>query len=110
MGKYVTRKGLVVDTRFNGGGDFVADLAMFLSGKQFFDYTTDRRSAGFEPNFRWTKPSVSLVNEANYSDGHCYAYTYKALRIGPLVGKRCESCAGPMRRSPNEGEARDPGR
>ena len=32
------------------------------------------------------KPSVSLVNEANYSDGHCYAYTYKALRIGPLVG------------------------
>lgn len=86
MGKYATRKGLVVDTRFNGGGDLVADLAMFLSGKQFFDYTTDRRSAGFEPNFRWTKPSVSIANEANYSDGHCYAYTYKALRIGPLVG------------------------
>lgn len=32
------------------------------------------------------KPSVSLVNEANYSGGHCYAYIYKALRIGPLVG------------------------
>ena len=86
MGKYATRKGLVVDTRFNGGGDLVADLAMFLSGKAFFNYTTDTRSAGFEPNFRWTKPSVSLANEANYSDGHCYAYAYKALKLGPLVG------------------------
>jgi C-terminal processing protease CtpA/Prc len=86
MGKFADRKGLVVDTRFNGGGDLVADLAMFLSGKRFFDYTTDTRSNGFEPNFRWTKPSISLANEANYSDGHCYAYTVKALGIGKLVG------------------------
>ena len=86
MGKYATRKGLVVDTRFNGGGDLVADLDMFLTGKRFFEYTTDTRSAGFEPNFRWTKPSVSLANEANYSDGHCYAYMYKQLKIGPLLG------------------------
>ncbi|MBA4071083.1 MAG: peptidase S41 [Gemmatimonas sp.] len=86
MGKYVTRKGVVVDTRFNGGGDLVADLAMFLSGRKFFDYTTDTRSTGYEPNFRWSKPSVSLANEANYSDGHCYAYAYKDQKIGPLVG------------------------
>ena len=59
MGKFADRKGLVVDTRFNGGGDLVADLAMFLSGKKFFEYTTDVRSGGFEPNFRWTKPSIS---------------------------------------------------
>jgi C-terminal processing protease CtpA/Prc len=86
MGKYATRKGIVVDTRFNGGGDLVADLAMFLSGKKFFDYTTDTRSSGYEPNFRWSKPSVSLANEANYSDGHCYAYVYKDQKLGPLVG------------------------
>ncbi|MEP6493859.1 MAG: S41 family peptidase [bacterium] len=86
MGKYATRKGVVVDTRFNGGGDLVADLAMFLSGKKFFDYTTDTRSTGYEPNFRWTKPSVALANEANYSDGHCFAYAYKDQKIGPLIG------------------------
>jgi C-terminal processing protease CtpA/Prc len=86
MGKFATRKGIVVDTRFNGGGDLVADLAMFLSGKKFFDYTTDSRSNGYEPNFRWTKPSVSLANEANYSDGHCYAWSVKALGLGKLVG------------------------
>jgi Tol biopolymer transport system component/C-terminal processing protease CtpA/Prc len=86
MGKFATRKGVVVDTRFNGGGDLVADLSMFLSGKKFFDYTSDRRANGYEPNFRWTKPSISLANEANYSDGHCYAYTVKALNLGKLVG------------------------
>jgi C-terminal processing protease CtpA/Prc len=37
MGKFADRKGIVIDTRFNGGGDLVADLAMFLSGKKFFD-------------------------------------------------------------------------
>ena len=86
MGKYANRKGIVVDTRFNGGGDLVADLAMFLSGKRFFDYTTDTRSNGYEPNFRWTKPSIALANEANYSDGHCFAYTYQNLKLGKLVG------------------------
>jgi len=86
MGRFATREGIVVDTRFNGGGDLVADLAMFLSGERFFDYTTDTRSTGYEPNFRWTKPSVSLVGESNYSDGHCYAYAYQELEIGPLIG------------------------
>ncbi len=86
MGKFANRKGIVIDTRFNGGGDLVADLAMFLSGKKFMDYTTDTRSNGYEPNFRWTKPSISIAGEANYSDGHCYAFTYQALQLGKLVG------------------------
>lgn len=33
-----------------------------------------------------TKPSVEMANESNYSDGHCFAYAYKAQKIGPLVG------------------------
>jgi tricorn protease len=86
MGRYADREGIVVDARWNGGGDLVADLAMFLSGTRFFDYTTDNRSMGFEPHFRWTKPSVTLSNEAAYSDGHCYSWMYQALKIGPLIG------------------------
>jgi tricorn protease len=86
MGKFAEKDGLVVDTRFNGGGDLVADLDMFLSGKKFFDYTTDKRSNGYEPNFRWTKPSISIVGEAQYSDGHCYAFAYQFLKLGKLVG------------------------
>lgn len=86
LGRFHDREGLVVDTRFNGGGDLVADLVMFLSGVHFFDYTTDTRSRGFEPNFRWTRPSVTVVNEANYSDGHCFPWAYQTLGIGPVIG------------------------
>ncbi len=86
MGRFAERAGLVVDTRNNGGGDLVADLTMFLSGKAFFTYGTDTRATGFEPNFRWTKPSISLVNEANYSDGHCYACAIQQLGLGKLIG------------------------
>lgn len=35
MGKYHNRKGMIIDTRFNGGGDLVADLAMFFTGEKF---------------------------------------------------------------------------
>jgi hypothetical protein len=33
LGKFADKRALVVDTRNNGGGDLVSDLAMFLSGK-----------------------------------------------------------------------------
>jgi Tol biopolymer transport system component/C-terminal processing protease CtpA/Prc len=86
LGKHFNKEGIVVDTRYNGGGDLVADLEMFLSGKKFMDYGTENRTNGYEPNFRWTKPSISLINEANYSDGHCYAFMMKLSGIGKLVG------------------------
>ena len=86
MGKYHDRDALIVDTRNNGGGDLVSDLAMFFTGKKFIDYAIESRSLGYEPNFRWTKPSLAMVNESNYSDGSCFACGYQQLRIGKLVG------------------------
>lgn len=86
MGKFFDKDGLVVDTRFNGGGDLVADLDMFLSGTKFMEYGTDKTNNGTEANFRWTKPSISLVNEANYSDGHCYTFMVQNQKINKVVG------------------------
>lgn len=86
MGKYADSKGVIVDTRFNGGGDLVADLAMFFTGEKFLDYATEDRSVGYEPTFRWTKPTLAMFNEANYSDGHCFACGYTDLNIGKTVG------------------------
>ncbi|WP_158858602.1 S41 family peptidase [Lunatibacter salilacus] len=86
MGKYHDRKGVIVDTRFNGGGDLVADLAMFFTGERFITYATEEREVGYEPTFRWTKPTLAMFNEANYSDGHCFACGYTDLKIGKTVG------------------------
>ncbi|MCH6232966.1 S41 family peptidase [Cognataquiflexum rubidum] len=86
MGKYHDRKGVIVDTRFNGGGDLVADLAMFFTGEKFITYATEDREVGYEPTFRWTKPTLAMFNESNYSDGHCFACGYTDLKIGKTVG------------------------
>jgi C-terminal processing protease CtpA/Prc len=86
LGKYAGRKGLVIDTRFNRGGDLASELSMFLSGSRLRDNTTDHFLVSVEPSFRWTKPSIVLANEANYSDGHCFVYDYQYLHLGKLVG------------------------
>ncbi len=87
MGEQVTREGVVVDTRFNGGGDLVDDLSTFLLGKQYMTFTTrSGRLVGMEPQHKWAKPSIVLAGAANYSDAHCFPYAYQALGIGKVVG------------------------
>lgn len=86
LGKFPGRKGLVVDTRFNRGGDLASELIMFLSGTRVRNNTTDRFLVYGEPAFRWTKPSIVLACEANYSDGHCFVHDYQVLKMGKLVG------------------------
>jgi C-terminal processing protease CtpA/Prc len=86
LGKYYEKQGIVVDTRFNGGGDLVADLAMFFTGESFLTYATADKVVGGEPTARWTKPTLAMFNEANYSDGHCFACGYTDLKIGKTVG------------------------
>lgn len=86
LGKYSDREAVIVDARFNGGGDLVADLAMFFTGVPFNTYATADKDVGGEPTSRWTRPTLSLINEAMYSDGHCYASAYTELEIGTTVG------------------------
>ncbi len=86
MGKYRDTEAVVVDTRFNGGGDLVADLAMFFTGERFLSYETEDMVVGGEPTSRWTKPVVSIFNESMYSDGHCYASGFQDLDLGISVG------------------------
>ncbi len=86
MGKFMDKKAVIVDTRFNGGGDLVADLAMFFTGVSFISYETEYRKVGGEPTSRWTKPTLAIFNESMYSDGHCFASGYTDLQIGKTVG------------------------
>jgi len=86
MGKFIDKKAVIVDTRFNGGGDLVADLAMFFTGIPFLSYETEDRVVGGEPTSRWTKPTLAMFNESMYSDGSCFASGYVDLKIGKTVG------------------------
>lgn len=86
LGKYLETDAIIVDTRNNGGGDLVADLAMFFTGESFITYATAAKVVGGEPTSRWTKPTLTMFNESNYSDGHCYAQGYTDLKIGTTLG------------------------
>ena len=86
LGKYAFKEGLIVDTRFNGGGWLHDDLATFLSGKNYITMMPRGQNLGHEPQFKWAKPSVVIMNESNYSDAHMFPYAYKALGIGKLIG------------------------
>lgn len=86
LGKNGGKEALVVDTRFNGGGWLHDDLATFLDGKKYMSFKPRGQDLGTEPQFKWTKPSIVVMSESNYSDAHMFPYTYKALGIGKLVG------------------------
>ncbi len=86
LGRYVNMEAIVIDTRFNGGGWLHDDLATLLSGKRYADYYPHGQYMGSEPIAKWSKPSIVLVGEGNYSDAHAFPYTYKTLNIGKLVG------------------------
>lgn len=86
LGKNGGKEALVVDTRFNGGGWLHDDLATFLDGKKYMSFRPRGQDLGTEPQFKWTKPSIVVMSESNYSDAHMFPYTYKALGIGKLVG------------------------
>ncbi|HFA48293.1 MAG TPA: peptidase S41 [Bacteroidetes bacterium] len=86
LGKNNGKEALVVDTRFNGGGWLHDDLATFLNGKKYMTFKPRGQVIGVEPQFKWTKPSIVVMSESNYSDAHMFPYTYRALAIGKLVG------------------------
>ena len=86
LGKYRNREAIIVDTRWNGGGWLHNDLAILLGGKEYVRFVPRGNYIGSEPFSQWTKPSVMLVNESNYSDAHGSPFVYQTLGLGDVVG------------------------
>lgn len=86
FGRSVEKEAIVLDTRFNNGGNLVEALTIFLTGEVYARAYPRGRQIGVEPSFRWTKPSIVVMNEGNYSDAHCFPAAYTALGIGDMVG------------------------
>ncbi|MFW8592274.1 S41 family peptidase [Glaciecola sp. 2405UD65-10] len=86
FGRGYDKEGVVVDTRFNRGGWLTDDLVTLLSGKHYSWLSA--RGEKFKGNSmaRWTKPSILVVNEGNYSDGYCFPNGYRTNKIGKIVG------------------------
>lgn len=86
LGKYNNCDGIVIDTRFNGGGRLHEDIEVLFSGKKYLTQVIRGRAACDMPSRRWNKPSIMLQCEANYSNAHGTPWVYKHRNIGKLVG------------------------
>ncbi len=86
LGRNIGKEALIIDTRFNGGGNIHEQLSDFLSGKVYCDIVPHGQYIGSEPYDKWTKPSIVLIGESNYSDAHLFPVAYKLKNIGKTLG------------------------
>ena len=82
------REGLIVDVRFNGGGN-VSQLLLEKLARRRLGYSQSRwfGTQPF-PEESASGPMVALTNEYAGSDGDIFSHSFKLLRLGPLIGKR----------------------
>lgn len=86
LGKYNKCEGIVIDTRFNGGGRLHEDIEVLFSGEKYLTQVYRGKDACDMPSRRWNKPSIMVQCEANYSNAHGTPWVYKYKKIGKLVG------------------------
>lgn len=86
LGEYVGKDGIVIDTRWNGGGRMHEDIEVMFSGEKYFHQEVHGRRSGDMPSRRWNKPSIMIIGEGNYSNAHGTPWVYKHKNLGKLVG------------------------
>ena len=86
LGKYNRCEGIVIDTRFNGGGRLHEDIEVLFSGEKYLTQVVRGAESCDMPSRRWNKPSIMIQCESNYSNAHGTPWVYSHKQIGRLVG------------------------
>jgi tricorn protease len=85
----VRKEGLIIDDRFNGGGNVSPMIIERL--RRILVVAKNARNQEVvqtNPDAVMTGPMVCLVNELSASDGDLFPYQFKTLGIGKVIGKR----------------------
>jgi len=86
LGKYNHCDGIVIDTRFNGGGRLHEDVEILFSGKKYLTQVVRGQESCDMPSRRWNKASIMITCESNYSNAHGTPWVYKFKEMGKVVG------------------------
>lgn len=82
------REGLIIDTRYNGGGN-ISELIFQLISQRVVGFNISRyfRPESY-PRSAVNGPLLCLTNEHAGSDGDIFCHSFKLKQLGKLVGKR----------------------
>lgn len=85
----ITREGMVVDVRANGGGNVSQMLIERLRRKVLaLNYSRTFDEATTYPGGVFLGPMAALLNENSASDGDIFPAMFREAGLGPLIGKR----------------------
>ena len=83
-----TRKGLVIDDRYNGGG-FTGDMILDRLERRLWSLTQPREGGILRnPENVFYGPMVLVVNAYTGSNGEYFATAFQVKKLGPVVGMR----------------------
>ncbi len=81
------REGLILDLRYNTGGNVHDQVLQFLSQKSYLQWKYRDGALTNQPNFSPAdKPIVLLINEQSLSDAEMTAAGFKELGLGTIIG------------------------
>jgi tricorn protease len=85
--EYYNREGLILDLRYNTGGNVHDAVLNFLSQRPYTQWKYRGGKFASQPNFApAARPIVMLVNEQSLSDAEMTAEGFKQLKLGKIIG------------------------
>lgn len=81
------RQGMIIDVRFNGGGNISDSLIDVLERKPHGYYQTRDSWLDIAPNNEvWTGQTIVLMNEHSYSNGEMFPYAMRERGLATTIG------------------------
>lgn len=81
------KEALVIDVRFNAGGNIADSLIDWLERRPHGYVRARDGEDELSPSQAWTKPIVVLINEHSFSNAELFASAIRTRRLGRLVGQ-----------------------
>jgi len=83
----VGKKGLILDLRYNTGGNVHDEVLKFLSQRTYLQWKYRDGKKATQSNFTPSDiPIVLLINEQSLSDAEMTSQGFKALKLGTIIG------------------------
>lgn len=86
FGDAQSKRGLVLDVRFNGGGRIHDELLGILSRRPHAIEVPRDAEPSTQPFQLWNRPTVLLINEYSASDAEIFPNGFRVYGLGKIVG------------------------